>query len=143
MPPSASPNSPHLRKVLFVEDEQALQTSYERFFDTRYEMAFASTGANVEIQTSDAMGRATASTFTANGSSGTFTLTAVPVTPLALTAALPALVLLAAVLAVLTLAVGGPGTAALGRVHGRLDRPIAQMPLQLSQAHQVRQPRVC
>jgi two-component system response regulator MprA len=46
MPASASPNrSSQLRKVLFVEDEQALQTSYERFFDTRYEMAFASTGA--------------------------------------------------------------------------------------------------
>ena len=28
------------------------------------------------------------------------------------------------------------------RVHGRLDRPVAQMPLQLAQAHQVRQPPV-
>jgi DNA-binding response OmpR family regulator len=34
-----------LRRVLFVEDEKALQMSYERYFDARYEMAFASTGA--------------------------------------------------------------------------------------------------
>jgi DNA-binding response OmpR family regulator len=34
-----------LRKVLFVEDEPLLQTSYERFFDGRYEMAFATNGA--------------------------------------------------------------------------------------------------
>jgi len=33
------------RKVLFVEDESALQTSYARFFGTRYDMAFARTGA--------------------------------------------------------------------------------------------------
>jgi len=34
-----------LRKVLFVEDEPLLQTSYERFFQGRYEMAFAADGA--------------------------------------------------------------------------------------------------
>jgi len=33
------------RRVLFVEDESALRLSYERFFETRYEMAFARTGA--------------------------------------------------------------------------------------------------
>ena len=33
------------RKVLFVEDESALQTSYARFFGSRYDMAFARTGA--------------------------------------------------------------------------------------------------
>ena len=40
----ASPRSA-LRKVLFVEDESLLQTSYERFFDGRYQMAFAQDGA--------------------------------------------------------------------------------------------------
>ena len=39
------PDQPLRRKVLFVEDEQALVASYERYFDTRYEMAFARTGA--------------------------------------------------------------------------------------------------
>ncbi|OLC75394.1 MAG: hypothetical protein AUH78_09100 [Gemmatimonadetes bacterium 13_1_40CM_4_69_8] len=39
------PDQPPRRKVLFVEDEQALVASYERYFDTRYEMAFARTGA--------------------------------------------------------------------------------------------------
>ncbi len=39
------PDQPPRRKVLFVEDEQALQASYERYFDTRYTMAFARTGA--------------------------------------------------------------------------------------------------
>ena len=38
-------DQPPRRKVLFVEDEQALVASYERYFDTRYEMAFARTGA--------------------------------------------------------------------------------------------------
>ena len=33
------------RKVLFVEDEPALRTSYERFFAERYDLAFAGTGA--------------------------------------------------------------------------------------------------
>ena len=33
------------RKVLIIEDESALRTSYERFFTGRYELAFAGTGA--------------------------------------------------------------------------------------------------
>jgi DNA-binding response OmpR family regulator len=33
------------RRVLFVEDEQALATSYRRFFEGQYDMAFAGTGA--------------------------------------------------------------------------------------------------
>ena len=41
--PDQPPSPP--RKVLFVEDEQALQTSYERFFKSHYQMAFARTGA--------------------------------------------------------------------------------------------------
>jgi DNA-binding response OmpR family regulator len=36
---------PDRRKVLFVEDEQALQSSYERYFEQQYDMAFARTGA--------------------------------------------------------------------------------------------------
>src|SRR5207249_11680337 len=32
------------RKVLFVEDESALRPTYQRFFASRYELAFASTG---------------------------------------------------------------------------------------------------
>ena len=39
------PAQPPRRKVLFVEDEQSLLASYERYFDTRYTMAFARTGA--------------------------------------------------------------------------------------------------
>jgi DNA-binding response OmpR family regulator len=35
-------------KVLFVEDEPALTRSYERFFGGRYEMAFATDGAQAE-----------------------------------------------------------------------------------------------
>ena len=38
------------RKVLFVEDEAALQTSYARYFTARYEMAFARTGAEAMQQ---------------------------------------------------------------------------------------------
>jgi DNA-binding response OmpR family regulator len=34
------------RKVLFVEDEEALQKSYRRYFGGRYDMAFASSGAD-------------------------------------------------------------------------------------------------
>lgn len=33
------------RRVLFIEDESALLQSYERAFGTRYEAAFAATGA--------------------------------------------------------------------------------------------------
>jgi len=45
------PDQPR-RKVLFVEDEQALQASYERYFDTRYTMSFARTGAEALKQLS-------------------------------------------------------------------------------------------
>ena len=34
------------RKVLFVEDEGQLRSSYERFFAGRYDMAFAADGAD-------------------------------------------------------------------------------------------------
>lgn len=33
------------RRVLFVEDEVALQSAYRRYFEPRYDMAFAGTGA--------------------------------------------------------------------------------------------------
>jgi DNA-binding response OmpR family regulator len=33
------------RKVLFVEDEVALQSAYHRYFGQRYDLAFAGTGA--------------------------------------------------------------------------------------------------
>jgi DNA-binding response OmpR family regulator len=33
------------RKVLFVEDEVALQGAYRRYFEPRYDVAFAGTGA--------------------------------------------------------------------------------------------------
>jgi DNA-binding response OmpR family regulator len=33
-----------MKRVLFVEDEQSLRNSYQRFFADRYEMAFASSG---------------------------------------------------------------------------------------------------
>jgi CheY-like chemotaxis protein len=36
--------------VLFVEDEAALQSSYARYFSSRYEMAFARTGAEAMQQ---------------------------------------------------------------------------------------------
>src|SRR5437899_11542687 len=32
------------RKVLFVEDESALRSTYKRFFASRYELAFAASG---------------------------------------------------------------------------------------------------
>lgn len=38
------------RRVLFVEDEQALQISYQRFFRPRFEMNFAGTGAEAMAQ---------------------------------------------------------------------------------------------
>ena len=37
-------------RVLFVEDEQALQISYQRFFRPRFEMNFAGTGADAMAQ---------------------------------------------------------------------------------------------
>ena len=33
------------RRVLFIEDEPSLRTSYERFFKPRFDLAFAATGA--------------------------------------------------------------------------------------------------
>ncbi len=33
------------RRVLFIEDEHSLRSSYQRYFQQRYEMAFAATGA--------------------------------------------------------------------------------------------------
>ncbi len=33
------------RRVLFVEDEAALQSAYRRYFEQRYDLAFAGTGA--------------------------------------------------------------------------------------------------
>jgi CheY-like chemotaxis protein len=42
-------NAERLR-VLFVEDVQALQISYERFFRPRFEMNFAGTGADAMAQ---------------------------------------------------------------------------------------------
>ncbi|MFI5234569.1 MAG: response regulator [Gemmatimonadales bacterium] len=39
-----TPSAPR-RRVLFVEDEPALRTSYERYFRDRYTMVFAATGA--------------------------------------------------------------------------------------------------
>lgn len=41
---------PQRRRVLFVEDEPALRFSYERFFRTRYDLAFAATGAEALAQ---------------------------------------------------------------------------------------------
>jgi DNA-binding response OmpR family regulator len=39
-----------LRKVLFVEDESALWTSYKRYFEGRYSMAYAASGAEAMRQ---------------------------------------------------------------------------------------------
>ena len=38
------------RRVLFVEDEPALRFSYERYFRNRYDVAFASSGAEALAQ---------------------------------------------------------------------------------------------
>lgn len=38
------------RKVLFVEDESSLRTSYQRFFSSRYDLVFATTGAEAIIK---------------------------------------------------------------------------------------------
>jgi len=45
MAPPASPSPVAKTRVLFVEDEASLRTSYQRFFADRYEMAFASSGS--------------------------------------------------------------------------------------------------
>lgn len=39
------PSRPPKRRVLFVEDEGSLRRSYERFFASRFETAFAASGA--------------------------------------------------------------------------------------------------
>src|SRR2546428_14091671 len=44
--------APSPRKVLFVEDEAALQYSYERFFEGKYTMAYAPNGAEALRQLS-------------------------------------------------------------------------------------------
>lgn len=49
MAPPASP-APPLKRVLFVEDESSLRTSYLRFFAGRYELAFAGSGAEAMAQ---------------------------------------------------------------------------------------------
>jgi DNA-binding response OmpR family regulator len=38
------------RKVLFVEDESSLRRTYQRFFATRYDVAFAGTGTEARQQ---------------------------------------------------------------------------------------------
>jgi two-component system response regulator (stage 0 sporulation protein F) len=38
------------RKVLFVEDESSLRTSYQRFFSSRYDLVFATTGAEALVK---------------------------------------------------------------------------------------------
>jgi len=39
-----------LRRVLFIEDERELRDAYRRYFDARYEMAFAGSGAEAMPQ---------------------------------------------------------------------------------------------
>jgi DNA-binding response OmpR family regulator len=41
------------RKVLFVEDESALRRTYQRFFATRYDVAFAGSGTEARRQMDD------------------------------------------------------------------------------------------
>jgi DNA-binding response OmpR family regulator len=38
------------RKVLFVEDESSLRTSYQRYFGERYDLVFATTGAEALVK---------------------------------------------------------------------------------------------
>jgi DNA-binding response OmpR family regulator len=38
------------RKVLFVEDESSLRTSYQRYFGDRYDLVFATTGAEALVK---------------------------------------------------------------------------------------------
>lgn len=45
-----APPPPPARKVLFVEDEAALQYSYQRFFKGKYDMAYAPNGAEAMRQ---------------------------------------------------------------------------------------------
>ncbi len=41
------------RKVLFVEDESSLRRTYQRFFATRYDIAFAGSGTEARRQMDD------------------------------------------------------------------------------------------
>ena len=55
-PPSPSPSPPPPsapRRVLFVEDESALRRTYQRFFSTRYDVAFAASGSEARRQLED------------------------------------------------------------------------------------------
>jgi DNA-binding response OmpR family regulator len=45
-------SSESLRRVLFIEDEADLRSAYGRYFESRYEMAFAGTGAEALPQLS-------------------------------------------------------------------------------------------
>jgi DNA-binding response OmpR family regulator len=47
-----APPSPR-RKVLFVEDESSLRRTYQRFFATRYDLAFAGSGSEARRQMDD------------------------------------------------------------------------------------------
>jgi DNA-binding response OmpR family regulator len=47
-----APPSPR-RKVLFVEDESSLRRTYQRFFATRYDVAFAGSGTEARRQMDD------------------------------------------------------------------------------------------
>jgi DNA-binding response OmpR family regulator len=38
------------RKVLFVEDESSLRTSYQRYFGDRFDLVFATTGAEALVK---------------------------------------------------------------------------------------------
>ena len=46
-------SSDALRRVLFIEDEADLRSAYRRYFESRYEMAFAGTGAEALPQLSN------------------------------------------------------------------------------------------
>src|SRR2546430_9452336 len=50
-PVPPSPGVP--RRVLFVEDESALRRTYQRFFSTRYDVAFAASGSEARRQLED------------------------------------------------------------------------------------------
>ena len=50
---SPPPLSGAPRRVLFVEDESALRRTYQRFFSTRYDVAFAASGSEARRQLED------------------------------------------------------------------------------------------
>jgi len=49
----AFPLSGAPRRVLFVEDESALRRTYQRYFSTRYDVAFAASGSEARRQLED------------------------------------------------------------------------------------------